>query len=561
MAAKKESNLFKRMPGKCPKSQTTKPKQSILETLTKTLWQFHGIKELALGEAGLKVAIFLLQNPHEELQHTTESSGFFENLPAVDFLCQSPEQILHQLRNSKFIGYASVFVLLQQNSFLAKVIRAMEINTNMTSNEKTTLSPSQQRNKLLGIKNIFQNLGTYIQCKAANTFQLYNQNINIDVAEAQRDLLMFRESNVDNCILVQWYRHDDMCQYQTHGLMLFSVLIQILQPLEGALQESFSSAGCAVTSSSSTAADLYVYSINPALAIIINNYYFTQPLTVRRGSERDVIQLIRELKIARIPYILIEDCNRDQLLEIVHYISSKDFRPLKNLLVFLMSHGGQDGLLYTHDGQINIPEAVIKPIQNNQFLQHTEIQFVINKCRGETDIEWATYSELKNIAVTDNSYLKRNTTVLYSVPNNFLSLRSETDGCPFIQAYCQHFRYLTPNDDIRQLHKQINSNPIILKFFEELEKCTDLIMTSLEHNHNVIPKSDNFFHMMQLLKSIADDFPICDAVGSEVGASSFICGSIGHWEIPKQGRIETYFTPYLEADNFSICEENDNNGE
>ncbi|XP_073816199.1 uncharacterized protein [Musca autumnalis] len=552
----KNKNLFKQSKVCCCSSGLClNEKPRFLDSITGVLRDKD--HEYALREAGLRVAIVHIENPQDEWQHAANFRSFFENIPLVCFLTKSYKETVQYLKKSKFIGYASIFVVVHHNTYLSTVARSMEQNPYLRYKSKIIICRYNMSNskKVSGnlqldvfTRQLEQELPQARYCEYNNPldFGLKNKN-GIDLSQAVGDLKFVSSLQLNHFIFVQCFTLDSMCEYFTYIHIIAMTLRLITDPVESTLKTLLAQTVSSVAYPT-TLVDLYLYTINPALAIIINNYHFTNSLGVRKGSERDVVRLIRELKIARIPYILVEDASREELLKLINYISNKDFRPLKNLLIFLMSHGGQDDILHTNDGQVNIREDIVKPIQNNAFLQNIKIHFAINACRGKTDIEWADYRDLRNIKPTDGSYLHKNVTVLYSVPKNFRSLRSETTGSPFVNAFCQNIRHFPPNQDIRQLDQKINSDPNILEFFDELKKCTELILSCSDNKYNIIPMAENVLQVISLLKSIAEEFPLRESIVTNETASSFICGAISH-------HVEEYFAPQLDWDNFSLSEE------
>ncbi|XP_073816326.1 uncharacterized protein [Musca autumnalis] len=536
-----KKNMFKQNK-KCSEGLCLNEKPEFLEDITSALRDEN--KKYALTEAGLKVAIVHIENPHDEWQHTATFRCLFENIPLVCCLTKSDKEIVQYLRNSKFIGYSSVIVVVHHNTFiLSTLVMAMEQNPYLRYKSKIIMT----RNNLTMSTNASRNGNQPVDvCNPRDEDKDENKD---GCSQVLRNFRVVNSLHLNHFIFVQCLTWHSMCEYLTYTHIIALVLTLITEPLGRSLQRVLGRVLSAIVDPT-TLVDLYLYTINPALAIIINNYYFTNSLGIRKGSERDVVRLMRELKIARIPYILVEDANRAELLKLIHYISNKDFRPLKNLLIFLMSHGGQDDILHTNDGQVNIREDIVKPIQNNAFLQNTKIHFAINACRGKTHIDWADYRDLRNITSTDGSYLHKNVTVLYSVPNNFISLRSETTGSPFVNAFCQNIRHFPPNQDIRQLDEKINSDPNILEFFDELKKCTELLLSCSDNKYNIIPMAENVLQVISLLKSIAEEFPLRESIVTNVTASSFVCGAVSTSQ-----HAEEYFVPQLDWDNFSLSEE------
>ncbi|XP_073841515.1 caspase-3-like [Musca autumnalis] len=214
-----------------------------------------------------------------------------------------------------------------------------------------------------------------------------------------------------------------------------------------------------------TNADSYVYSINPALAIIINNYYFTSAKKVRHGSEEDMCRVMKVLKCAQIPFIILQDCTHGKYLEILEYIQHCNFHPIKTFILFLMSHGNQGHIIYTRDGQLHLFENIIKPIEANESLSKVQKLFVGNFCRGPIDYEYATYRQLEEInehfrnvdlkkikSPNCCQLLSENSTFMFSVPDGVQSPRDPQSGSPYMEIFCQIFPSIDHNKDFREVY-------------------------------------------------------------------------------------------------------------
>lgn len=519
----------------------------------------YGEIEDIVEATGLRVRLFLISGSCDNWHYKRQTLSFFSSLKFIDFFNESPQEVVFQLSNSKFIGYASVVIIVHRISYLIGILEAMEHNQFLRYKSKFILcrherSPSSLVQRYTREKMQYKLNETACIVKEADRFIkgvsgiiLRNRNAtNRDVDENNNGNTFTPMHQIDNLLLLHWMEEDVFTACHGYACVLYATFSQPYCPLKKTLKDSFKHLIATPN------ADLYSYSINPALAIIINNYYFTDPFSVREGSEHDVVRLIRELKIAAIPYIVIEDCNQRELLEILDYMQNKDFYPLTSLLVFVMSHGDSNDIIYTHDGQLNIKEHILKCLQANKSLENSKLHLAINACRGPIDMDYADKDDFDDIRPTDNSDLNENSVILYSVPNNVQSLRSPEDGCPFVQSFCRHFRHIQHTDDVRVLEQKINSDLSTMDYFRGLEKCMELVATDNNQQHCIRHPSSNVSQLWKLYKSISEEFPRQEHPLFLDGGSSFICGVLNVRKFRKESCIQRYFADELEWDNFSI---------
>lgn len=465
------------------------------------------MKQVA-NDRSLGVGIFDTGNSCGTWRDQNNTEVFARYLPTVNLFKESCINTLYLLANSKFIGFSSILVIVEDMSHLVGSLKAM------------------QQNKYIRYKSKII-LWRYV----VPPFYDYNKIATIA-----------RETYMDNLIFMQWNGTFVHTQYD-YADVLSNVLTKPFIPLQCVIQQLFKGSTIETTN-----VDLYIYSINPSLAIIINNYYFTNPHSMREGSEQDVVHLVRELKVAGIPYILLEDCNLEELLKILDYLEQKNFQPLKSFLLFLMSHGDSEDILYTHDGQVNIKTDVVKRIQANVTLRDVEKLIIVNACRGSIDAEYADDEDLEEIQPTDYKHLSENTVVLYSVPNLVQSPRSPRIGCPFIRSFCQRFRTITPSDDIRTVNEGINSDLKQMDYFYEFDNCVETLAHDVASGHRVITMPENAVKMLKLLKSIASDFPI-KSINS--GGTFYVCGALNIGRCQQWNFKRLYVAEELDWDAFS----------
>ncbi|XP_023301585.2 uncharacterized protein LOC111683717 [Lucilia cuprina] len=245
-------------------------------------------------------------------------------------------------------------------------------------------------------------------------------------------------SNVENTFLFQ------DCRKGSGDLMLKNLLEIIkYRPFISAQElEMILKKFCAIMAISKGNAEMYFYSVNPALAIIINNYYFTNQNSkygIREGSEKDVLHLIHQFQISGTPHIVMQDFKRSEILKLIECLRLKDLKPLKCLYFIIMTHATKNNIIYTNDGELNFIGDILEPLQSNSTLQNAHITFVNVHCRGNLNGLYIDPDDSSSIAPTKIPQLQPNTSVLYSVPDLMVSPRHRNSGTPFVSSFSKAY--------------------------------------------------------------------------------------------------------------------------
>ncbi|XP_065371294.1 uncharacterized protein LOC135963391 [Calliphora vicina] len=365
--------------------------------------------------------------------------------------------------------------------------------------------PCRARSLRTIIKAIENNQTLRYKIKVICTFYQSKENSVSQRHEMFVDFFSFQLSQLENTFLFQ------DCHCRSGDLMIQNLLKIVecrpfisVQELELIIQNF-----CAILTTRKTNVELYFYSINPALAIIVNNYYFTNHMGIRVGSEQNVHELIREFKRIRTPYILIEDITRAQLLNLVKYLRYKNLEQLECLYFITMTHGAENDILYTNDGELNFVEDILRPIQSNVTLKETNILFVNNYCRGELNGLYITHDDSKKILPTQIQQLQPNTSVIYSVPDTVISPRHPQNGALFINKFTRSFRDLKSPSSLNNLFENVVDSLQNDHYYDTLDcfgKAPELVMGDTTKSHNIKPMATNAKETAPLFVSITKDF-------------------------------------------------------
>ncbi|XP_073838597.1 uncharacterized protein [Musca autumnalis] len=517
-------------------------------------------------EFGLRIRLHVLNCDEEfykPIQRSESPADYMKvALPlgfyAVDYFAETQQQIYNRLETGEYIGYASLLILLNSpvkglEGMLQKVITKLRENPFLRYKTKLILLNYDLHNNFVFSRECFEHLKTHSPEGISSA--------NLEVGGGGG-------ANPNNTLLWQYFQNKDVY----HSGNLLRLLNEIAVNPRKSLWElnTKSSRFEYVLYGSSSNADNYFYSINPALAIIINNYYFTSAKRVRQGSEADMRRLIKELKIAQIPFIVIQDCSRQEYLRILEYIKHCNFHPLKTFMLFFMSHGDSGNVIYTSDGQLHLFEQIIAPLEANESLANVEKLVVGNFCRGRIDYEYATYRDLKSIKDTQcHIQLRDRTTLMFSVPDGVASPRHPQTGSPFMEIFCETFRSIDHNEDLRKVHQvleqRLHSGG---GYYDGVPKCSDIVMGNPNINHNFLRSRYEADEMIALIQKLREDFPkLLDQGGDEEAAAVeegdgrqnqhpkslfYICGAVKKVmessNLNKHYFIEKYFGKELDED-------------
>ncbi|XP_065361900.1 uncharacterized protein LOC135955475 [Calliphora vicina] len=393
-----------------------------------------------------------------------------------------PNEIYERLSSPIYTHYSTLLIRIDccyrpcRGQNLRKILNAIQCNKSL-------------RNKL---KVIF------------TSYVLYEEDEDNPCAEMWTDFDSFISSQLENTFLFQEYKLD--LQLETVVQQLFSALQ--CQKFITAQEMQMKFAGrWALIHQGEGNVELYFYAVNPALVIIINNYYFRNG--TREGSDKDVHNLIHMLEKARTHYILKEDISRAGLQRLTKYLSRKNLKLLQSLYFIIMSHGSANDMIHTKDGKVNFINDILQPIQFNDSLKETSITFFNVHCRGEINAEYAAPDAYDKIQQTQIEQLKPNISINYSVPNSFISPRIPESGAPFIACLCKAFDTLDSPCHIKTLHEKICSYLQYQPYYEMLDcfsQSSELVMGDDTQPHCIKPMSVNAKEFIKLFKSIKNDF-------------------------------------------------------
>ena len=550
---------------------------------------------------GLKIKLYVIDCPKHpscpKMNYFVKNPKYdkdelLENLNKSKFspyeLCMEKAQhIYNELNNGVFIGYSCILIIinmlcLQRSKVLKEVCKYLKDNKNLRYKSKLILSMYRSKSDLRNGKNN-DSIATaffmkYVsQLRKQSNFlhptekelkkrqkpsKIYYKMIVKDTLKSLKDSDTFMELEPENTIYLQSFIHREhdigveieSVLHQTYTTPLTAMQMVLLKNTE--VVNDFR----LIQTSSNVA--FYFYSINPSLSIIINQYHFTNTAHVREGSDRDVMHLVRELKVAGIPYILLQDCNKEELMDILKYLSTTNFWALEKLLFFMMSHGDSKGNINTaDDDKIHIMNDVVKAIQENESLKScTQLISMVN-CRGGIDANNAEDEDFDAITPTDNSSLGDHSVLLYSVPDQIKSPRSAKLGTPLVASLCKHFRTIYHNDSMKTLIDNVNKTLKCTSYYQSSEKMrAELVCKDTALNQSIIPIPIVATDMIRLIESIVKDTGILLDGNDNVALETtfHITGNICKKTIDLNPLIKQYFSKQLNNDCCELVKEYEN---
>lgn len=344
-------------------------------------------------------------------------------------------------------------------------------------------------------RNPFNKIRKYIRVRLPwekeEEYKPYNddhiKNFTQNDRNPMKDHYYFHQSKLNHAIFMQCFINNSRERGIEIDTLMFQAYGSPMKPLEDILKENCYCLGNFRIIQSTVRDKFIFYGINPTLAIVINNYYFPvdDEEGNRLGSEEDVKRLSRELKIAGIPYVIIQDCGRDKLLKLMKFLENLDCSALQSFLFFIMSHGGSNDIIRSHDGDVSVKEDIVKSIKSNATLQNVETVIVVTACRGGLDPDHMDFDDLDDIEHTDSSHLLDNIVILYSSPDEVISCRCEEHGSRFIMSLCKQFRKCR---DLKQATEHINEDLKQASWYKGFEEVPELVTSDTQKPRN-IPKS------------------------------------------------------------------------
>ncbi|XP_065361893.1 uncharacterized protein LOC135955469 [Calliphora vicina] len=490
---------------------------------------------LSLQMLGLRLKLHIVNcetHPDRKVLEFFEGPSAFN----VDFDIEEPHIIYECLAKSRYMRYSAIIILINcycscRSRILYKILKAIQCNKHINYKLKLIKTTYRLTPAYKNHTNIWQTYFEEPVSNLTNNYQLENcvgyeqlnklidsyvmkrRHITADDRELVRDHLNFKFSQLENIFLFQGFLRTDDC-YERAQTMDYILYILDCLPLISAqeLCEFLPDTDYPLAVQSKGNAELYFYNVNPALAIINNNYTFTNNppgCEIREGSENDVLKLIRELKIARIPYILTEDFSKAQLLNWIKYLANKNLKALQCLIFIMMTHATSNNIIYTHDGELNFIEDILQPIQANATLKDAHLAFVNVLCRGGLNAEYTAPDEFDLIQPTQIAQLQPNTSVFYSVPDLVISPRRPQIGTPFVESFCKSFRQLKRRSDIKTLGENICNdlkNDNYYAYLDCFDKSSELVVGDATKSYCIKPMPTSATEIIPLVESIEKEF-------------------------------------------------------
>nr|ALF06104.1 caspase-3 [Dastarcus helophoroides] len=193
----------------------------------------------------------------------------------------------------------------------------------------------------------------------------------------------------------------------------------------------------------------------PGLVLIFNEENAeNQPY--RKGSRRDVNEII--LCFSRLGFNIYEDniCTdftRKEVLEKLEQVKTNDLSDVNSLIVFFLSHGDDNNILYCKDSSIQAHEIWTK-FSNCDELDNKPKFFIFQACKGK-EFTNASAGESVTQLVPDTIFSPKHMTpdmlIVYSTLEGKFSFRNTLTGTWFIQELCKNFSAYGRRDDVVSL--------------------------------------------------------------------------------------------------------------
>lgn len=195
----------------------------------------------------------------------------------------------------------------------------------------------------------------------------------------------------------------------------------------------------------------YNISSNIKKLIIINQKYFADHLGLsqRRGTEHDESSIVATFKPLGWDIDVHNDLNLKQVRNLILDIQTADNDQFAALAIFILSHGEDNGTVFTYDGAYRIYNDILSPLAANQCpaLAGRPKMIFVQACQGrETDSGTEVMS--RSLSVGSRTSTDAGSAVTYKIPNyaDFLiyqasfcghySFRNSSTGSWFIQSLC-----------------------------------------------------------------------------------------------------------------------------
>lgn len=226
-------------------------------------------------------------------------------------------------------------------------------------------------------------------------------------------------------------------------------------------------------------AELFNYNMNHESRgiFMIFNYVNFHPSTgqkQRKGSDKDAENLQNMARNLGFEHTRIF---RDYTVEDTHYwihqIANSDHRKYDCFACAILTHGGDDDVLFAHDGKMKMADFTA-PFEshNSTTLAGKPKMFFVQACRGKkTDVGFAMamsayddgdYDDLDGEDCVDAQEQpvripsQADFLIAHSTAKEYYSWRNESNGSIFIQALCSTFNVYHTKKDILQMLTYVN---------------------------------------------------------------------------------------------------------
>lgn len=213
-------------------------------------------------------------------------------------------------------------------------------------------------------------------------------------------------------------------------------------------------------------------------AIIFNfinfeSNYSGERLPFRKGAEKDAQDLFKILSNFGFNVKVHEDLESREIHQKIQDASEKNHESNNSLLIIVMSHGNENGVIYTNDFKIEVKDFW-DPFKNCPSLVGKPKIFFIQACRGKLKDFGAILSEETEICSADpltplaskgNAMVRKvpilaDILIYFSCAEGFPSFKSK-EGTWFIQSICENLKKaIDANDktDLLTVLLRVNRN-------------------------------------------------------------------------------------------------------
>ena len=124
--------------------------------------------------------------------------------------------------------------------------------------------------------------------------------------------------------------------------------------------------------------------VYPFCGVIINNENF-QKLRRRSWSQSDITKIKKLENHIKVRFNVYEDCTAEKMKTVLSTVESTISKNSSGLLVFIMTHGSNDDMLYGTDEKCVSVKDLVELFEGDkcQVLEKKPKIFIIHACRGK----------------------------------------------------------------------------------------------------------------------------------------------------------------------------------